>query len=62
MNCDEGWTFDGVDKCIKVLPELSSHSDAKEACIATGGTLGVPKSSAWEDIVVSKIDRIALMS
>lgn len=56
-DCDGDWTFDGVDTCIKVLPKKVSHSGAKTACTAAGGTLGLPKSSAWEDIIFSGISQ-----
>jgi len=48
--CESGWTFDGVNKCWKVLETAQSFDAAKISCEAENAQLGVPNEFVIDNV------------
>ena len=52
--CESGWTFDGVDKCWKVLETPQTFDAAKISCEAENAKLGIPNEFIIDNVVCLK--------
>jgi len=48
-NCSDGWLFDGVDKCHKVLKKSATFDEAIVDCAEVNATLAIPSHSGVQD-------------